>query len=343
MAKIQSHSNARATVSPEHAVCLCGVSALQYWTHVRQLHNGGPCPELGTSASRRTHTRIASRALAHQLRPRLADTPPAACTAPLQALVTSKQAETNTAHVRARATTLPLPAGCFTHIAGSLFTSTPEFAFTQMASKLTFAQLVALGFELCGTYASDAYGDSTSSVSPLSSAARLAAFVDRAPGFRHRPLALRAIPRIIDGSASPRETHLTMMLSLPYRHGGYGFPKPALNRTVRLPRSAHSTGGFLVCDLYWPQWKLDVEYDSNEYHANEERIGKDAHRRARLESIGITSINVSNSQIKSGEKFNQLAHNLAKVTGKRLRYKDPAFTRAHVKLREELNINGLRN
>ena len=328
----------RTKVSPENVVCLCGVSALQYWTHVRRLYSNEPCPELGTSASRRAHTRSATRALSHQQHPRLADDPPAACTFPLQAIVTSKQAETNTSHVHARATTLPLPAGCFTHIRGSLFASTPEFAFAQMASKLTFSQLIALGFELCGTYASDAYGHSTSNAPALSSATRLAAFVNRTPGFRHRPMALQALPHILDGSASPRETHVVMMLSLPYRHGGYGFPKPIMNQVIRLPHNAHDTGGHLVCDLYWPQWKLDLEYDSDEHHASPDRIGKDAQRRTRLESVGITSINVSNSQVKSGEKFNQLAHGLAKVTGKRLRYKDPAFTRAHLKLREELGI-----
>lgn len=334
-------SKPRAKVSPENVMCLCGVSAPQYWTHVRRLHGNTECPELGTSASRRAHTRTATRALAQHTHPRLADAPPAACTLPLQAIVIDKQAETATAHVRARATTLSLPAGCFAHISGSVFASTPEFAFTQMANKLTFYQLIALGFELCGTYASDAYGHPASNAFPLSSAARLTAFVDRAAGFRHRPMALRALAHILDGSASPRETHVAMMLSLPYRYGGYGFPKPIMNQTVRLPRGTNNTGGHLVCDLYWPQWKLDLEYDSNEHHAGEDRIGKDAQRRARLESIGITSINVSNSQVKSGEKFNQLAHSLAKITGKRLRYKDPAFTRAHLKLREELHINGL--
>ena len=34
--------------------------------------------------------------------------------------------------------------------------------------------------------------------------------------------------------------------------------------------------------------------------------------------------------------FNRLAHQIAKLLGKRLRYEDPQFTRSHLALREEL-------
>jgi len=34
--------------------------------------------------------------------------------------------------------------------------------------------------------------------------------------------------------------------------------------------------------------------------------------------------------------FNRLARQIANLTGKRLRYVDPGFTRAHLALREEL-------
>lgn len=37
-----------------------------------------------------------------------------------------------------------------------------------------------------------------------------------------------------------------------------------------------------------------------------------------------------------GGPFNRLAHQLAKLTGKRPRYRDPEFAHAHIALREEL-------
>ena len=47
-------------------------------------------------------------------------------------------------------------------------------------------------------------------------------------------------------------------------------------------------------------------------------------------------VTVTTGQVMDSGAFNRLAHQIAKLLGKRLRYEDPQFTRSHLALREEL-------
>ena len=61
-----------------------------------------------------------------------------------------------------------------------------------------------------------------------------------------------------------------MLLCLPYSLGGYGLPHPTMNAEMPLPKNVAATGrSSLRCDLYWPAVRLDVEYDSAEFHSAE--------------------------------------------------------------------------
>ncbi len=55
-----------------------------------------------------------------------------------------------------------------------------------------------------------------------------------------------------------------------------------------------------------------------------------------LIALGYTVVTVTRGQVMDAGAFNRLAHQLAKQTGKRLRYSDPDFTRKHRALRSEL-------
>ena len=55
-----------------------------------------------------------------------------------------------------------------------------------------------------------------------------------------------------------------------------------------------------------------------------------------LIALGYTVVTVTRGQVRDAGAFNRLAHQLAKQTGKRLRYSDPDFTRKHRALRSEL-------
>lgn len=255
----------------------------------------------------------------------------------MQTLVGAAEARTRTPSVVSH-TWAELPDGSVADAGMGFLVSTPEFCFLQLASRLSLARLMQVGFELCGTYALAEGGPAKRREEPLTSVCELRSFVESAPHAYGRAKALRAVRYLMDGSASPMETVLAMLLCLPHNLGGYAIPQPVLNYRVDVPPSMRKLAdrSYCACDLCWPTAKLSVEYDSKLYHTDPERQGSDARRRNTLIALGYTVVTASWGQVADGGAFNRLAHQVAKLTGKRLRYVDPAFTRKHVALRDEL-------
>lgn len=307
-------------------------SALDYWRTV------GPNFLRGYE-DRQTATRRARRALASSKVPRLSEgnRRPAGCALPVTALVGDASCRTSTASVVARIYP-DVPERSFIDAGNGFLVSTPEFCFLQMANRLSLARLIALGFELCGTYILVSHGPAPRRDAPLTTVAKLRAFVEGAPNARGRKKALRALRSVLDRSASPMESVLAMLLSLPYSLGGYGLTQPSLNFHVDVPPRFRKLADrtYCECDLCWPEARLAVEYDSRLHHADPERQESDARRRGTLTSLGFTVVTVSRAQTMDSGSFNRLAHQLAKLLGKRLRYVDPGFTHTHLALRDEL-------
>lgn len=255
----------------------------------------------------------------------------------MQTLVGNAETRTRTPSVVSH-TWAELPDGSVADAGMGFLVSTPEFCFLQLASRLSLAHLMQVGFELCGTYALAEDGPAKQRKEPLTSVGELKSFIESAPNAYGRAKALRAVRYLMDGSASPMETVLAMLLCLPYKLGGYAIPRPALNYRVDVPPSMRKLAdrSFCVCDLCWPAAKLSVEYDSKRYHTDPERQDSDARRRNMLIALGYTVVTASWNQVTDGGAFNRLAQQVAKRTGKRLRYVDPAFTRKHIALRDEL-------
>lgn len=239
----------------------------------------------------------------------------------------------------------PVPDSSFIPVADGLVVSSPEFCFLQMACVLSLIELIELGFELCGAYSLSEtsivseHPDSTKkgfyNRPPLTNIKKLRAFVARMAGARGYKRASRALRHITDGSASPMETILVMLLSLPYKQGGYGLPIPELNARIIPAKSARRSASkiYYSCDLFWPDVNVAAEYDSDMFHTGAERISSDSRRRNTLASIGILVITVTNQQIRSIVEFGKIAHLLAASMGKRLRYKKQGFLAAQRKLR----------
>ena len=314
-------------------ITLHGSSALQYWAFARRSRESRE-QLLGTAKSRWADTKLALESASAKPPTRLHDAPPE-CTAPLHVMITDKHARTKSASVVTHLRTAALPPSSLVRIGPGYAAASPELAFTQVAKQLSLVQRVMLGFELCGTYASFSQEEASYRAIPLTNVARLSGFIEKSGNFQGKQAARRAMRHVIDGSASPRETQLAMMLALPYRLGGYGFPNPKLNYAVRPPKHLGTRRRY-VLDLYWPELKLDVEYDSDSFHAHEEKMLLDGRRRAALEAMGITSVNVTSGQVRNSGAFNELAKQLAVLANHRLRYKDPDFTKAHLRLRDDL-------
>ena len=218
-----------------------------------------------------------------------------------------------------------LPASSFVDAGPGFLVSTPEFCFLQMAREMTVAQLVQLGLELCGTYALAENGPAISREAPLTTAAKLRAFVEAAAGAPGRATALRATRYLLDGSASAMETLLALLLYLPNNLGGYGLKKPKLNYRVDVPASLHELAARrdCLCDLCWPEANLAVEYDSRLHHSEPGRQSSDARRRSTLIAPGFTVITVFPGHITDSGTFNRLARQAAALPRPRVHPQAP--------------------
>ena len=210
----------------------------------------------------------------------------------------------------------------FYRVGSSVFASSLEACFLQMATLLPFADLVRVGFELCGRYAlssRDPRGFETRAM-PLTTCVALRGYVDKARGMRGSKKARQALAFVAEGSASPMETALAMLLCLPRAQGGYGLPLPLLNHEVVL-RSARKTAWkkTYCCDLFWPEGSLAVEYDSDMFHTGSKRIAHDSKRRNALLSAGIAVVTVTTAQIKDAREIDEIAVVLSQALGRRAR------------------------
>lgn len=201
---------------------------------------------------------------------------------------------------------------------------TPEELFLQMANQLPFLDLLQLGFEFCGTYVAERPETIASFLHrPYTSTSKLSQFMDSPlnQGRRGISQAKEAIRFLQDRAASPREASLFMMLTLPCRRGGYGLPKPQINYRIEIPRNMKHIirSRYFVCDLYWPEANLAIEYDSDKYHTGAKKIAKDSSRRDALSILNVNVITVTNQQIGQLAEMDSLAFGISKRLGTRYR------------------------
>jgi hypothetical protein len=124
-----------------------------------------------------------------------------------------------------------------------------------------------------------------------------------------------ALDLAFEHSASPMETALALMLTLPCEYGGYGLPRPELNAS--LPVGAYADlwdGGPLITpDLLWRDTRLVVEYDSDEEHASRggRKAGDDAVRANVLVAMGYRVLRVTTSNVRSLVAVDRAARQVA--------------------------------
>lgn len=255
---------------------------------------------------------------------------------PLHVLVADAATRRNSEGAVCHVWSAALPKGAVLDSENGFCVCAPELTFLQMAESMELVDLVELAFELCGTY--DISTGEVRSCAPLTTVAKLKAYASKAEGARGRRKALRALQYVADGSASPRETVLTMLLCLPYNLGGYRFELPVLNRRIDVGARARNIASkqFYRCDLYWPGVKLALEYDSDLEHLGSRSSASDSSRRNALDALGVDVISVTTLQIASRVEMEKIAHHVARRLGKRLQYKEPTFSVANLRLRTAL-------
>lgn len=231
----------------------------------------------------------------------------------------------------------PLPRAAFCRATKDVYVSSPEFTFLQMASELSFVDLVMLGYELCGSYSlpEDGRGEAISGCPGVreSSIARLLASADGVHGVKP---ARKALAQVIDGSNSPMETVTSMFLSLPTIDGGCARWHPLLNHRVE-----DRPGHHYVVDLFWPAGPLALEY-SGFYHATPDRYRQDARRTTDLERAGIKVITLTKDQLRSSTAMEDIARVVSEAIGQPWRKPSAAASLRRGQLLREM-LSYLRN
>lgn len=215
------------------------------------------------------------------------------------------------------------------------------FLFVQLAQCVPFLTLIEIGYELCGSYTILPDESTFAQCEPATNHNHLAKEIRAFRGMRGREIATRALQFVADNSASPMETKLTMFLCLKRTMGGYGLAFPKLNFPIE-PTSAARKAAHKQCyvlDLYWSKRKIDVEYDSDSYHASSEGIASDAQRRNALQLMGVTVITVTRGQLYNAASFDRTARIIAVSIGVRL----PKTSRRWISQNQMLRYTLLKN
>jgi very-short-patch-repair endonuclease len=277
---------------------------------------------------------------------------------PLNILVGSEDARLRNANFENHIVSGELPNGCFVDCGEGFYVSSPEFCFLQMAQVLPLSKLIRLGFELCGSYrihgnpkdtilvfdsgmATEPRYKGMTKAEPLTSVKRIESFLEKMTGRKGLCEARRAIKHVLDGSASPMESALAMMLTLPYHSGGYKLPAPVLNPRINVSPRARKAAekSHYYPDFFWPDVKLAVEYDSDTHHTDGDKIAADATRRNALEGLGITVLTATKRQVFDETEMRYFVEQIARRLGKRMRVdSNPNFAKLHRELRKQLEL-----
>ena len=236
-----------------------------------------------------------------------------------------------------------LPGGSLLALSERVAITSPELTFALVSRGTSRQKLALIGSELCSTYAHRRVGEPFAERAPLTSADELQRFcLQLAPGGHSE--AYEAARYVFDNAASPMEAKLALLLSLPTRMGGYGLPRPELNRPFALSAQAQAIYPHSFCrlDLSWAGTNLDVEYDGSGDEHSGDMHAKDIARLAALRLDGIDTLVLAKQQVYDSQAFAQMAQVIAgKLTGQprrawRVRAKE--FEAKQQELRRELNL-----
>jgi len=265
---------------------------------------------------------------------------------PLELAVFDRVHRTRGKKYRTRELPRTLPADALVRVNPNLYFVSPELIVSQMAPSLSAIQLAKLIMELCGRYslspAEDQRNKTKYQLEPVTSLERIKRYSGLTKVRGGAKTLREALNYALEGSASPSETVLALMMSLPQELGGYGFAKPTLNASLTVPDEhiGRVSGLKYSLDAFWQDAYTDLEYESAEFHLDPlaaaalvaARDGKfdsesSAERRRReyitkadadrrrlrdLQVLGIHVIPVTSFDLSSIRRFDQVAYALAK-------------------------------
>ena len=211
----------------------------------------------------------------------------------------------------------------FLRIAPGVYVASPELCLAQICRGRHSARAAQVAFELCGCYRRDSRSSAGFvSALPLTTCERLRNFAGSA-GARVKGIKMlrKVMPFVSEGSRSPMETDVAILLSFSRQRGGRGFSGFALNGRVDVPpRLAKSVNQpYYHVDFLWADQRVAVEYDSDLVHVGSERIARDAARKNSLQMLGYTTLTLTRMQLMNWDDFMLFIRALEEAVGIRRR------------------------
>lgn len=328
-----------ATSTPEEAtrIYFGHATALQILRAAKQAELVSPRRRAQTLP----HHAPAARELQHRIERLESSHPDLTFTKPIHVLVGSPNCRASHA-CKPQVCAKPLSNDSLLRLERQTFVTAPELSLVQMAAQEhDWVSLLKLEWEARGSYQTKRTSSrSAYQVAPLTSVRALRAYVSKHPSTKGAHKIARHLPYLADGSASPRETKLALILGLPIMYGGYGLGIPRMNHKVLASGTARAISGRkgFRCDLCWPEAKLDVEYQSRENHEGETNRVRDSRRTNALVAMGWTVICITNDELDSMFATDAIAQSIRLKLGKRMQMRVSDHHARKLKLRRKLGL-----
>lgn len=210
-----------------------------------------------------------------------------------------------------------IPASLMREVVPGVLVVSPELCFLQAATWLEPLDLIKFGFELCGRYElpeSGAYRERQ----PLTTVSKISEALEQLKGQRGIKAARQALRFVRDGSRSPMETALALMVLLPREQGGLGLPDLKMNHKLAVPLELRHTmsSASIEVDLLFADAMVTVEYDGAE-HAKLKRRTHDADRASTLELLGYRTRTITARHFTGKLEMHRALNGIVRMLGKK--------------------------
>ena len=260
---------------------------------------------------------------------------------PIDVLVPPGKQRVDNVRLKHHVQVADLPAHALCPLYDGIHVVSPEVCLVQICATHTMLEALETGMELCGTYAlrPDSVEDKASRDYALIDAACFRRHVETWKELHGLGMARSVAKYLANGSASPMETKLYLLLCLPQKYGGYNFPRPELNPSHEVPLAAREAfrQDKVKPDMLWRKAHVVVEYDGS-YHDDERQMARDALRKAIFETMGYTVFTFKRWHVYNPLVFDEMTKALAGKLGKRIRPLTAKQSLARDVLRKQLLV-----
>ena len=158
-----------------------------------------------------------------------------------------------------------MPEKSFLDIGNGIAISGPELLFAELAESMHPVEHLMLGHELCGSFARNAEdpynGNIVYNLKPLTSAAKIARFLEEAKSMRGIGAARDTVKLLNDNAWSPTESIIAAFLRLPIDCLGFDLGELSLNPRVDLTAPLPGAKSKRYPDIVIAETPVGVNYD----------------------------------------------------------------------------------